>query len=166
MKLIAIPIHVLFLAVALLIGCDNSESAPDADLAAESRVKMPPADEAERLATLHAAMDEAIALLEAGENKRFYTEFIDPFFMARGLAGSETSVAESIARLDTDPEATDWMKEYAELFLENLNDYRQRAPTWMLDGRVAHFLSSPNEDSHFGEFWVWLDGRWMISPET
>lgn len=127
---------------------------------------MPPSDPDERLASLHEAMDGAIALLEAGgieEYDQLMREYMDPFWAARIAAGANIDMDALYQRLSVfDP---DDFAFHVETMLSSIKKHREEEPTWLLDGRVAHFMELAG-DSHRAEFWIWLDGRWMISPET
>ncbi|MEM9345584.1 MAG: hypothetical protein AAGB26_03090 [Planctomycetota bacterium] len=122
-----------------------------------------PDDPSDRLALLHEAMDKALVILESKEYKRFYEECVDPFWMARGVADAGMTIDEGWEQFFQ--KTNEDIEFHSKLMLESIRKARESEPTWLLDGRVAHFIERGG-DSHFAEFWVWQDGRWMISPET
>jgi hypothetical protein len=115
----------------------------------------------ERTKTLRACISEVMALIDKKEYKKFFYDYIDPFWLARGAAGGKESVDELIAKVVNDPKTGEtWMKRFKEVLERSLS----MEPVWLLDGRVASFMTGHN--SHTAEFWIYYEGKWRISPET
>ncbi len=115
-----------------------------------------------RTTSLRRSISAAITALEEEKFDQFFDQHIDPFWLARytGAPGDKT-VDSVLAFLKDDP---DQMKNLSERYLKTLRSSLNQEPRWLLKGRAASFMVG--RSSHSGEFWVYYDGKWRISPET
>lgn len=118
---------------------------------------------AERLQTLRKRITEAKTALEKDDLVGFFKSSMDPFWIARGVAGFKGDSVRTFLqeRILSDAKQK---KHLVEVFGKVLQDSLEAEPRWLLEGRVASFMTS--NSSHSAEFWVYYDGKWRISPET
>ena len=116
----------------------------------------------QRTETLRKRTREALVLLDAQDLKSFFSEYVDPFWLARSAAGAGLTVdalfSELVAR------SPDEVAEMMDRFQRVLRDSLELEPHFLLDGRAASFMEG--HSSHTAEFWIYVDGKWRISPET
>jgi hypothetical protein len=119
-------------------------------------------DEEARTTSLRRSISRAITALEDEKFDQFFDQFIDPFWLARyaGAPGDKT-VDSVLAFFKDNP---DQMKGLTERYLKTLRSSLKQKPRWLLKGRAASFMVG--RSSHSGEFWIYFDGKWRISPET
>ena len=115
-----------------------------------------------RTKTIRNRIVAAKALLDSGDHKTFFNDYVDPFWLARAAAGQEVSVDDLLTKqVIGDPNQ---IKAIAQRFGQVLEQSLKVEPKWLLNGRAASFMTG--RSSHTAEFWVYFDGKWRISPET
>jgi hypothetical protein len=117
---------------------------------------------AERTATLQKRMKEAKKLLDDGKLEQCLNKFIDPFWLARAAARSDWTIDELFDKqVRGDKERAGGL---ADAMATSIESNLDKPPKWLLDGRVASFIAGRSD--RIGEFWVYFDGSWRISPQT
>lgn len=115
----------------------------------------------QRTETLRKRTREAVALLDSEDLTSFFSDYVDPFWLARYAAGARVTVDELYSQLLARPART---AEMIERMKQVLRDSLELEPRFLLDGRAASFME--DDSSHTAEFWIYVDGKWRISPET
>ncbi len=117
---------------------------------------------AARTATLRKRMQEAKLLFETGKVQQCLNEYVDPFWLARAAASSELTIDQLLDKqILGDKQRADGL---ATAFAKTIESNLETEPTWLLEGRVASFITK--HSSLTAEFWIYFEGKWRISPES
>jgi hypothetical protein len=98
-------------------------------------------------AKLHARIDTAIAMLEAGENRRFLEAFVEPEYL-------EQKTVDAILE--------EFEEEKVEILLSVLKEIRTKKPTYKEKGTVAVFKLKKRPDVRNTINFIKVDGVWYL----